>query len=97
MKKYYKHKGKCYGYANKIKTPFGEVDFYPGYDEEPYVHLETFIIAKEHQNKGVGTFLFQKTIEQIKAEGCLMSLFNQITNMSKKSLENVDLPLLWLI
>ena len=31
MKKYYKHRGKCYGWADKVKTVLGEVPFSPHY------------------------------------------------------------------
>lgn len=46
------------------------LDYYPRYIQLPYVHLETFIIAKEYQHKGIGTFLVQNVVEQIKKEGC---------------------------
>ena len=46
------------------------LDCYPNYTDNPYVHLETFIVHKEHQNKGIGTQLLQHVLEVIKEEGC---------------------------
>ena len=39
------------------------LDCYPGYEDNPYVHLETFIVHKEYQNKGIGTELIKKAID----------------------------------
>lgn len=46
------------------------LDYYPGYKHAPYVHLETFIVHKEYQGKGIGTQLLQSALEQVKKEGC---------------------------
>lgn len=46
------------------------LDCYPGYTDEPYIHLETFIVHKEYQNKGIGTQLITNVLEIIKEEGC---------------------------
>lgn len=46
------------------------LDCYPGYTDNPYIHLETFIVDKEYQNKGIGTQLVTKVLEVIKEEGC---------------------------
>ena len=46
------------------------LDCYPNYTDNPYVHLETFIVYKEYQNKGVGTQLLKNVLEVIKEEGC---------------------------
>lgn len=45
------------------------LDYYPKYDKEPYVHLETFIVSKQYQNQGVGTFLMTSVFDLIKKEG----------------------------
>ena len=46
------------------------LDCYPNYTDNPYVHLETFIVHKEYQNKGIGTQLLKHVLEVIKEEGC---------------------------
>lgn len=46
------------------------LDCYPGYIDDPYVHLETFIVHKEYQNQGIGTQLMYKVLNIIKEEGC---------------------------
>lgn len=46
------------------------LDCYPNYTDNPYVHLETFIVHKEYQNKGIGTQLLKNVLEVIKEEGC---------------------------
>lgn len=46
------------------------LDCYPGYEDNPYVHLETFIVHKEYQNKGIGTELIKKAIDFVTSEGC---------------------------
>jgi len=46
------------------------LDCYPNYTDNPYVHLETFIVHKEYQNKGIGTQLLNHVLEVIKEEGC---------------------------
>ena len=45
------------------------LDYYPKYENNPYIHLETFIVKKDYQNKGVGTFLMTSAFELIKKEG----------------------------
>lgn len=45
------------------------LDLYPKYDKAPYCHLETIIVAKSHQNNGVGTALLTEVIRQLKNEG----------------------------
>lgn len=45
------------------------LDYYPKYDKDPYVHLETCIVDKNWQNQGVGTFLLTSVFELIKLEG----------------------------
>jgi len=45
-------------------------DCYPCYTDNPYVHLETFIVHKDYQNKGIGTKLLTKVLEVVKKEGC---------------------------
>lgn len=45
------------------------LDYYPKYLDYPYVHLETFIVDKEYQNMGIGTYLFKETLSLIKNEG----------------------------
>lgn len=45
------------------------LDLYPKYDNAPYCHLETIIVAKSHQNNGVGTSLLTEIIKQLKSEG----------------------------
>lgn len=45
------------------------LDLYPKYDKAPYCHLETIIVAKSHQNNGVGTLLLTEVIRQLKNEG----------------------------
>lgn len=44
-------------------------DYYPRYENAPYVHLETFIIKKEYQNKRIGLYLFENLINSLKQEG----------------------------
>ena len=46
------------------------LDCYPGYVDNPYVHLETFIVHKKYQNKGIGTKLLAKALKFVKSEGC---------------------------
>lgn len=46
------------------------LDCYPGYIDSPYVHLETFIVDKKYQNRGIGTQLVTKVLEVIREEGC---------------------------
>ena len=46
------------------------LDYFPNYENNPYIHLETFIVKKDYQNKGVGTYLMTNTMELIKKEGC---------------------------
>lgn len=46
------------------------LDCYPGYESNPYVHLETFIVHKEYQNKGIGTELLKKAIDFVISDGC---------------------------
>lgn len=46
------------------------LDCYPNYTDNPYVHLETFIVHKEYQNKGIGTQLLNHVLGVIKEEGC---------------------------
>ena len=46
------------------------LDCYPNYTDNPYVHLETFIVHKDYQNKGIGTQLLNHVLEIIKEEGC---------------------------
>lgn len=46
------------------------LDYYPKYENNPYIHLETLIVKKDSQNKGVGTYLMTNAIELIKKEGC---------------------------
>jgi GNAT superfamily N-acetyltransferase len=46
------------------------LDCYPNYTDSPYVHLETFIVHKEYQNKGIGTQLLKHVLDVIKEEGC---------------------------
>ena len=45
------------------------LDLYPKYDKAPYCHLETIIVAKSHQNNGVGTSLLAEVVRQLKNEG----------------------------
>lgn len=40
------------------------LDYYPGYTNLPYIHLETFIVHKEYQNMGIGTKLINKVISE---------------------------------
>lgn len=46
------------------------LDCYPNYTDNPYIHLETFIIHKDYQNQGIGTQLLTRVLEVIKEEGC---------------------------
>lgn len=46
------------------------LDCYPNYTNNPYVHLETFIVHKDYQNKGVGQNLLINVLKVIKEEGC---------------------------
>lgn len=46
------------------------LDCYPGYEDNPYVHLETFIVHKEYQNKGIGTELIKRATDFVISEGC---------------------------
>lgn len=46
------------------------LDCYPDYTDKPYIHLETFIVHKDFQNKGIGTQLLKHVLEIIKEEGC---------------------------
>ena len=46
------------------------LDCYPGYADVPYVHLETFIVHKDYQNKGIGTQLLSEVLKVIRKEGC---------------------------
>ena len=44
-------------------------DYYPRYENNPYVHLETLIVSKKFQNNKIGTFLFENLMQLIKYEG----------------------------
>lgn len=46
------------------------LDCYPNYIDYPYIHLETFIVHKMYQNKGIGTQLLKNVLKMIKEEGC---------------------------
>lgn len=65
------------------------LDYYPGYSNLPYIHLETFIIDKEYQNRGIGSNLFKEVIELIKKEGCSYILIQSnneyVQKIAKKS------------
>lgn len=43
-------------------------DYYPGYETGPYVHLETFIVRKDYQNRKIGLYLFENVVNSLKAE-----------------------------
>lgn len=64
----------CYDTENKKLVASITVnkclDCYPNYTDYPYVHLETFIVHKEYQNKGIGTQLLKNVLEILKKEGC---------------------------
>lgn len=44
-------------------------DLYPGYSRGPYSHMETIIVKKAHQDKGIGTALVQNAINICKNRG----------------------------
>lgn len=46
------------------------LDYYPMYENNPYYHLETFIVRKEYQNLGIGTNLIMNVIRFLKESGC---------------------------
>lgn len=45
------------------------LDYYPKYEKYPYIHLETFIVDKQWQGLGVGTFLMFNALELARQEG----------------------------
>lgn len=69
------------------------LDCYPNYIDNPYVHLETFVVHKEYQNKGIGTQLLKHVMELIKKEGCtyvLMQSNNSIVRHIARKVGLVD-------
>lgn len=66
-------------------------DFYPGYENNPYVHLETFIIKKEYQNNNIGTFLLENVIELLKQEGVTYIIMQSDNEYVKKISRKVGL------
>ena len=82
-----KTKSKLIGVINVNKN----LDFYPGYHLSPYVHLETFIVAKAYRNSGVGTFLMKDVMNQIKKEGYSYVIIQSGNLAVKKIAENTGL------
>lgn len=66
-------------------------DFYPGYENNPYVHLETFIVKKEYQNNNIGTFLLENVIELLKQEGVTYIIMQSDNEYVKKISRKVGL------
>ena len=66
-------------------------DFYPRYENEPYVHLETFIVKKEYQNNNIGTFLLEKVIHLLKQEGVTYIIMQSDNEYVKKISQKVGL------
>lgn len=66
-------------------------DFYPGYENNPYVHLETFIVKKEYQNNNIGTFLLENVIELLKQEGVTYIIMQSDNEYVKKIAQKVGL------
>jgi ribosomal protein S18 acetylase RimI-like enzyme len=44
------------------------LDLYPGYENAPYVHLETLIVHKDFQRQGIGTKLLSDVTGLLKDE-----------------------------
>ncbi|WP_434510056.1 GNAT family N-acetyltransferase [Desulfitobacterium sp. AusDCA] len=44
-------------------------DLYPGYENAPYVHLETIIVKKNYRGKGFGTLLLKEALKLCKDKG----------------------------
>ena len=65
------------------------LDLYHGYHLSPYVHLETFIVAKSHRNSGVGTFFIKNVMNQIKKEA-YSYVITQSGNISVKKLQKTQ-------
>lgn len=64
------------------------LDTYPNYADNPYVHLETFIVHKDYQNQGIGTQLLTRVLEVIKEERCTYAIMQSanpaVQHMAKK-------------
>ena len=60
------------------------LDYYPDYQNAPYVHLETIIVAKEYQGQGIGTQLLTECIKLLKTEG-VTYIIGQSKNPTMKS------------
>lgn len=64
------------------------LDLFPNYLNNPYIHLETFIVHKDYQNQGIGTQILTRVLEAVKQEGCtyvIMQSDNQaIQHIAKK-------------
>ena len=65
------------------------LDYYPGYCDNPYVHLETFIVHKDYQDKGIGTQLLTDVLKTIKNEGCTYAIMQSnnpaVQHIAKKA------------
>ena len=59
-------------------------DFYPKYENNPYVHLETFIVKKEYQNNNIGTFLLENVMQLLKQEGVTYIIMQSDNEYVKK-------------
>ena len=61
----YSENGNILGVVNVNKI----LDYYPKYEKEPYIHLETLIVKKTEQNKGIATYLLKSAKEILDKEG----------------------------
>lgn len=59
-------------------------DYYPRYENAPYVHLETFIVKKECQNNNIGTFLLENVMQLLKQEGVTYIIMQSDNEYVKK-------------
>lgn len=66
-------------------------DFYPGYEDNPYVHLETFIVKREYQNNNIGTFLLESVIQMLKQEGVTYIIMQSDNEYVKRISQKVGL------
>lgn len=66
-------------------------DYYPRYENNPYAHLETFIVKKEYQNNNIGTFLLENVIQLLKQEGVTYIIMQSDNEYVKKISQKVGL------